>query len=611
LSWPIINQIEFFVDPLSSFFLIIILVIGVLGSWYGLGYWPQKQHPSSAKRLRLFWGLALSGMILVTLSKHAVSFLFGWEIMALAAFGLVCTEDQDREVRSAGWLYLIASHVGTLALLAMFSLMKKLNGTFSLTTITGTPENFGTVATIFFLGLLGFGIKAGIMPLHFWLPPAHANAPSHVSALMSGVMLKVGLYGLLRLTSLLPAPPAAWGAILLTLGSVSALFGLIFALAQHDIKRLLAYSSIENIGIIFIGLGLALLGRTFERPDWIILGFASCLLHAWNHAMFKSLLFFCAGSVLEATNTRKIENLGGLARTLPWTTTLFAIGAIAICALPPLNGFISELLIYIGVLRNLGASNMPAVMPVAIIAPILALVGGLALACFIKVFGLAFLGEPRNNAHLAKKEAAKTMLIPMALLACGCLLVGIVPIMVSRLLENATAAWISSRDIVLPPLTTLVPLPFLTMLALTLLLLVGGIAWRLRRHLHTAPSSISATWDCGYARPNAKLQYSSGSFAQSLIGLFAWIAKPKEKITPHQSLAPWEVPAQYDSRVDDPTLEQHIAPFAKRIGRWLRQTRELHKGLTQHYVLYILIVVLVLLAWSFPIGPLFKNLFLR
>src|SRR5581483_4284440 len=324
-------------------------------------------------------------------AENSIVFLLGWEVMALAAFFMVTTEDHDPQVCAAGWLYLAATHCATLALFAVFALLRHLNGSFALKTPEGAvaPE---MATAILLLALVGFGVKAGVMPLHVWLPSAHAMAPSHVSALMSGVLIKMGIYGLMRVTSFFPHPPLWWGSLILILGAISGVLGVAFAIGQHDIKRLLAYHSIENIGIIVMGLGLAVFGRSLQHPEWVVLGLSGALLHVWNHSLFKALLFMSAGSVIHATHTREIDHLGGLARVMPRTALAFMIGAVAICGLPPLNGFVSELFIYLGLLRtalaNLDARTWAAA---ALAVPALALIGALACACFVKVYAAVFL----------------------------------------------------------------------------------------------------------------------------------------------------------------------------------------------------------------------------
>ena len=304
-------------DPLAAFFQVPIFLLGAAGSIYGLGYWRQPEHSHNGRKLTLCYGLLISGLGLVTLADDGITFLFGWEIMALAGFFLVSTEDHKAQARLAGWIYLVATHIGILFLFALFTVLRLATGSFELRRLQIQGTGFGLQATVFVLALIGFGLKAGIMPLHFWLPDAHANAPSHVSALMSGVVLKIGIYGLIRTLTLLPGLPIACGLVVLILGVISAIFGVVFALGQHDLKRLLAYHSIENIGIILIGLGLAMIGLAADRVEWVILGMGGCLLHVWNHSLFKALLFLAAGSVVHATHTREIDLLGGAANACP------------------------------------------------------------------------------------------------------------------------------------------------------------------------------------------------------------------------------------------------------------------------------------------------------
>src|SRR6266567_6097176 len=353
-AWPVPGgRFAVRVDAISALFVIPISVVPALGAWYGLEYWAQEAHPHDGRKLRAFYGAVTAGMLLLVVARNAVLFLAGWEIMAASAFILVSTEDEKPAVREVGYVYLLATRLGTLCLFAMFALLGAASGTLDM---DGWPRALASPLgdAIFVLGLVGFGLKAGIMPLHIWLPGAHANAPSHVSALMSGVLIKTGIYGLVRLTASSAAPPLWWGYALLVAGGVSGVLGVGFAIGQHDLKRLLAYHSVENIGIICLGLGVAVLGRSLGRPELVALGIAGALLHVWNHGLFKGLLFLSAGSVLHATGTREIDRLGGLLRRMPRTGLAFLVGAVAICGLPPLNGLVSELLVYLGLFGTLG-----------------------------------------------------------------------------------------------------------------------------------------------------------------------------------------------------------------------------------------------------------------
>ncbi|MFH1020436.1 MAG: proton-conducting transporter membrane subunit, partial [Pseudomonadota bacterium] len=334
-------------DALAALFLLPALIIIGLGGVYGLGYFSQARHGAAAGRLRLFYGILGAAIALLPVSRNGLLFLMAWEIMAIGSFLLILTEQKKEEARRAAYVYLAATHTGTLALFAMFILLAGPGGSFDFpqaATLDGATFQAGAV---FLLALFGFGLKTGVMPLHIWLPGAHAAAPSHVSALMSGVVIKMGIYGLARVAGFYTGQPAWWGGGILVLGVVSAIMGVVFALAQHDIKRLLAYHSVENIGIILIGLGCALLGKTFHSPPLVVLGLAGALLHVVNHGLFKSLLFLGAGSVIQATGTREIDRYGGLLRTMPRTAFFFLGGAVAICGLPPLNGFVSEWFIYL------------------------------------------------------------------------------------------------------------------------------------------------------------------------------------------------------------------------------------------------------------------------
>ena len=467
------------VDGLSAVFLLPVFLVPLLGNIYGLEYWAQVAHPENGRKLRLFFGLVTAGMALLVVARNSLLFLVGWEIMALSAFFLVTTEDHDQEVRKAGWVYLACTHTATLCLFALFALLRSGVGSFSLTPIPAEAITNKFETAVFTLAVLGFGLKAGVMPLHLWLPGAHAMAPSHVSALMSGVLIKMGIYGLVRVTSLFPHPPVAWGAVLLALGIVSGVLGVAYALGQHDLKRLLAYHSVENIGIIVMGIGLALIGRSLNRYDWIVLGLCGALLHVWNHALFKALLFLSGGSVIHATHTREIDHLGGLAKRMPWTAGLFLIGAVAICGLPPLNGFISEFFLYLGFFSTVLETAKPVYGAAAFAAPILALIGALAVACFVKVFTTVFLGTARSTHSDHARESTFAMIGPMVVLAACCLTIGLAPQGLPLVLDRSVKAWAPEISERLPPLAEVAPLSSIGAIAVSLVLaiLVGSIAY--------------------------------------------------------------------------------------------------------------------------------------
>ena len=601
--WPAAGNGVVGLDALSAFFLVPVFLVGGLGAIYGLGYWPQRRHPSNGRKLRLFWGLLITGMALLVISRHTMIFLLGWEIMAFSAFFLVATEDNREESRQASWIYLVATHVGTLTLFGLFALWRHTTGSYALLPVAQGAVSLGTLHLLFFLALLGFGLKAGAMPLHFWLPGAHASAPCHVSAMLSGVVLKMGIYGLVRWLSLLPAPPAAWGSMILALGAASGLLGVVFAIGQHDLKRLLAYHSVENIGIILMGLGVALLGRSSGHPEWIVLGLAGCLLHVWNHSFFKSLLFFCAGAVVHSAHTRQIDRLGGLAKAMPWTAACFLIGAVAICGLPPLNGFVSEWFVYLGLFKTALSGGTAAMVGV----PVLAMVGALAVACFVKVYGTVFLGEPRTPAAGHAHEAPFSMRLPMAVLAAACVLIGLAPVLITPVLDATAACWLMGSGTETVSLGRIAPLGILSVLAVSLTLAAAGLAALLLRRVSIPRSGL--TWDCGYARPTSRMQYTATSFAQMIVLLFIRVLHPHGRRPRVVGLFP--LPTHTHSHIDDAVLDRLLLPAGHRIEGWLIWCHRFQRGLTQHYVLYVLLTLLALLCTLFPFKALITQWFAR
>ena len=593
-------------DPLAAFFLLPVYVLGAAGSVFGLGYWRQEEHRLDGCKLRFFYGLLIAALVGVMLAADGVTFLIAWEVMALSAFFLVTTEDERPEVRQAGWLYLVATHVSTLALFALFALLWSLTGSPELRPLPEAAAGAGATSGVLLLALLGFGLKAGIVPLHFWLPDAHASAPSHVSALLSGVLLKAAIYGLLRTLTLLPQPPPGWGLVILLLGMTSALYGVVFALGQHDLKRLLAYHSIENIGIIVMGLGLALIGVSAHQPAWGALGLGGCLLHVWNHALFKSLLFLAAGSVIHGAGTREIDRLGGLAKPMGQTAALFAVGAAAICGLPPLNGFASELLIYVGLLRTTsdGVDGVWSVAPLA--APLLAMAGALAIACFVKAFGTVFLGPSRSEGAGGAHESPPSMRLAMALLALGCVAIGVLPVLALPALDPVVRAWVRLEPSP-PALGELLPWGPLMAMNAALVLGVAGGALLLRLRARRRAPAQAVTWDCGYARPAPTMAYTASSFADLLVGLYAWLLRPRVEGAAVCS-EPFAPARSFHSRVPEQVLDGVVLPLWGRLRRALVPLRAVQQGRIQGYLAYVLLTLCVLLASLVPLGELAARL---
>ena len=591
---------DLYLDPLAAFFLMPILLLGALCAVYGAAY--LKGHPES-KRIGTSWfyyNVLLASMTLVVLSRNAVLFLVAWETMALASFFLVTFENEKAHVRRAGWIYMIATHLGTAFLLALFVLLGEKAGSFDFDAFAqvGATLPASVLGVGFVFALIGFGAKAGFIPVHVWLPEAHPAAPSHISALMSGAMIKTGIYGLLRILSCLGAPPPWWGWSLLAVGMVSGVLGVLFALAQHDIKRLLAYHSVENIGIITMGIGVGYVGLAYDLPAVAVLGFAGALLHVLNHAIFKGLLFLGAGSVLHSTGTGDIDHLGGLLKRMPVTGVTFLIGSAAICGLPPLNGFVSEFLIYLGAFK--GVTSSPAVVVVACLSGIagLALIGGLAAACFTKAFGVIFLGEPRSEHARHGHEASLAMRWPMLALAAACILIGILAPVVTTSLAPAVQVLVKgSPEMVRASLGTAAnPLSWIVAASAVLVLLTLALAALRKRLLSTRSLGQAVTWDCGYAQPTARMQYTASSFAQPLTDVFVSILRTRYKYVRPEGILP--LGASFSTETKDLFRNKLYEPFFEGSAGVLAWFRKAQHGRVQLYVLYIALTLIALLVFG-------------
>jgi hydrogenase-4 component B len=551
------------VDGLSAYFLLVISLVAVAAALYGPAY--LREHSPDAGRARqavqvLALNLFLGCMAFVCCAGDALTFLLCWEGMTLASYVLVVSDDRDGENARAGLLYMVMAHGGTALLLVAFLTLTGRAGAFDFVTLRAVAGGLDetTRTTLFFLALGGFATKAGVVPLHVWLPRAHPAAPSHVSALMSGVMLKVAIYGILRFAFDLLAPvdgplPSSWGWVVLVAGTTSAVLGVLYALQQHDLKRLLAFHSVENVGIILIGAGLAMI---LWRGEGAGTGFATvaltaALLHTANHAAFKGLLFLGAGSVLCRTHLRNMEELGGLARRMPWTAGLFLLGAVAISALPPLNGFVSEWLTFQALLGGASRFHGPAGLGIVFSAAMLALTGGLAAACFAKAFGVTFLGRPRTVHAEHATEAPPSMIAGMAWLGAVCVALGVAPGYAMRLLDAPTAgllhgpgasAVVTARGPLVLSAGLTASGTDATAVSMTvvagLLMALTAMAWVLRRGSRRSPRVAMPTWTCGMS-PTARFDYTATAFAKPLRLVFAALYRPRRKVTRETAGTPY------------------------------------------------------------------------
>lgn len=570
-------------DPLSAFFLVPVLALSALGAVYGAGYLYAYRDRKPLGVPWFFYNVFVAGMTLVTLARTPLLFLVAWELMSIAAYFLVTFEDERADVRRAGWIYLIATHCGVAFLFLALLLLER---------------GGAAPGLVFALALVGFGAKAGLVPFHVWLPEAHPAAPSHVSAVMSGAMIKMGLYGLLRVLAQLGEPAPWWGATLCVLGLVTAVAGIGLAPTQRDIKRMLAYSSIENMGLVALALGLALLGRAGDHPVVAALGLSAALLHVWSHALMKGLMFFGAGSVLHGTGTRDVEELGGLMKRMPWTATLMVFGAVAMAALPSMNGFASKWLLYLGLLEGVlsarGSHGLPGLFAIAT----LALVGGLSAVTYVRLVGVALLGEPRSRAAEHAHESSPWLLAPMLALLAGCVVLAIVPgptlTALSGVFEPALGpagvAALRSLDAEEAPLSALGRLN-----AGLLVLAVGGTL-AFQRLVRRAPVADAGTWGCGYVRPTARMQYTGLSFAQILCELILPGAM-RPRATPVAVKGLFPVASDFSARAADPLLERAYEPLFVRCGHWFSRLRILQQGKTHVYLLYIAAMVVLALTW--------------
>ncbi len=597
-------------DSLAGFFIALISIVVVAVSFFGPGYIREFEHGKQPLSiLGLFTGLFIEGMYLVVLADDAYSFMIAWELMSLTSYFLVTYQHQRAANRRAGFLYLLMAEVGALAILLSFGILAGFGDGFTFDAMRTAHLSFTWSTIAFSLGLLGFGMKAGIVPIHVWLPEAHPVAPSHISALMSGVMLKVAIYGFMRLSyDLIGNVQWTWGVALLAVGCISALFGVLYALMQHDLKRLLAYHSVENIGIIFIGLGLSMIFYGTGHELLGTLGLVAALYHTLNHAIFKSLLFLGAGAVLQRSHEHDMEYMGGLLSRMPWTGLFFLIGCISISALPPFNGFVSEWLTFQTALQapSLQSGVLRAVIPLA--AASLALTGALAAACFVKVYGISFLGLPRTRNARRTSEASRGMVFGQGLLAVLCLIFGVFPSMTINAINNATLAlthhsldtatahgWLWLTPVSAQTASYSAPL---VLLGVLLALVAWAIVYYILRPSGHADTVRGPTWDCGFGGLNPRMQYTATAFAMPIRRIFSPVWRLHEKIErePRKGLPEEPAEIRYQLHAEDITWKWIYQPIERLLNIIARSVGRIQTGHLRHYLTYTF-VTLILLLW--------------
>ena len=597
-------SVGYAVDPLSAWFLVTLAVLAAPAALYSVGYLAHAIPPGRTAFVAMAWNVLLLSVEAVFAADGVLGFLVAWELMSLATAALVLTDHESRASRRSAYLYLVMSHLGTGCLVAGFFLLAKGAGSLAFADLFGGSAAAGGLRSlVFVLLLVGFGVKAGVVPLHVWLPEAHPAAPSNVSALMSGGLINTGLYGLVRVgAGGLGRPDPDWGMGVLLLGSVSAVLGVLYALGENDLKRLLAFSTIENGGIALMAFGAGMMGLAAGHPATAAVGFVAGLYHLLNHAAFKGLLFFGAGGVVAATGTRRIEELGGLARRMPRTAGLFLLGSAAIAGLPLLNGFASEWLVFQALLRGFFSAERLTRIVLPLGGALLALTSALAAACFVKAFALTFLARPRSRAATKASESSALMLAPQAFLAAACVGLGLVPGLVVGVLAGVAGtlpgvgqqailtAGLAGVGVGVPAFDQLSPFVLVpaVLVALGLASAIGFVsAWKHR----PAP-----TWGCG-GELAAETEYTATAFAKPLVMVFRNIYRPTREVSTVETAPYFASEVRYRSEIGAP-FERHVyAPATRAVLAAAGRLRVIQAGSLHAYLAYVLVFGVMLLWW--------------
>ncbi|TLD42766.1 MAG: Hydrogenase-4 component B / Formate hydrogenlyase subunit 3 [Candidatus Jettenia ecosi] len=608
LLHPIITY-DFLLDPLSSFFVLAISVVSFIASLYSLGYTRLYVNKRDTRFLGFTYNLFLLSMLLVVTANNAFVFMIVWELMALVSFFLVIFEHENPAARKAGFVYIVMAHIGSGLLAVAFFIMLSYAGSFGFddfrNVASQVPATYKNI--VFFLILIGFGIKAGIFPLHLWLPMAHPAAPSNVSMVMSGVMIKTAVYGFVRFyfEFLTPCPPW-WGGIILIVGASSAILGILYALMERDIKTLLAYSSVENMGIILIGIGLAMIFKSYGFVSLSSLAMIAGLYHLINHAVFKCLLFGCAGNIYYSTHTRNIEELGGLIKRLRVTAPVFLVGALSISALPPLNGFMSEWLIFQSLLNGFNIPSVLIKIETMICGAVVALTGALVATCFIKAFGVSFLALPRSDHAQKAKEVPVVMYVSMGFLAMLCVCMGIFPAKIMMIINRVNTHllgtnimpaitsydWLQTKSIHtnftgLSPKST-------TVLGIILLVVTFAILTIIRPGF--ARKSYE-TWTCGIT-PGTRLEYTATAFTRPFKTIFSSLYRPKVEVSSEYSVPHYFVKSVTYLGEITPIFEKYLyTPISNFVLNSSERVRWVHTGNIHLYLAYIFVTLLILILF--------------
>ena len=597
-------------DPLSAYFNVTLAALAAAVSLYSFGYLREMEGRRNLGAFGFFFNLLLASLALVFTASNAFFFLVMWEVMALTAFCLISFEHEKEKTRNAGVLFFVMSHAGTGLLLIAFLLLASSSGSldfssFHLLASRMPPLEQGAV---FLLFLFGFGVKAGMVPVHIWLPEAHPVSPSNVSALMSGIVIKTGIYGMARVFFDFYGQPPLWmGTLVLALGVASALIGVLYALMDHDLKRLLAWHSIENIGIILMGFGAALMFRSLGQVNLAALALIAALYHTFNHAMFKGLLFLGAGSVVQATHTRNMEKMGGLIRRMPVTALCFLVGAVAISGLPPLNGFVSEWLTYQALLAGFGTTQSLTRLMFPIAGSLLALTAALAAACFVKAFAIPFLALPRSTEAADAQESSLSMRAGMAVLAVGCVALGLGatwfvrvfdPITQQALGIRASSALVTAGGLALSPGTA--HGGTISTAGIALIFLLAGAAFALPLSMRWRSRSVSGpVWDCGLPGLTADNEYTATAFSKPLRMIFSALYRPRREIQAEYDVSPHYPSAiRFESEIERTFEKRLYGPLRDRIMAAANRMKGIQAGSINIYLAYIFITLILLLLFG-------------